>query len=150
MAGKTVSSEPPAKAGLRQALSAPVRLFMGIVDIPMRGWQKLTGLNGMAGVFLAPNMLIFTVFVLLPLVIDFIYSTTSGGAIFLPNRTYVGAEQYRILFDCGSYLDPSTCAADTFWAAVRNTAVFVVFQVSAMLVAALATALALMSSSMRA
>lgn len=62
---------------------------MGIVDIPMRGWQKLTGLNGMAGVFLAPNMLIFTVFVLLPLVINFIYSTTSGSAIFLQNRTYV-------------------------------------------------------------
>ncbi|MGO7205061.1 sugar ABC transporter permease, partial [Rhizobium ruizarguesonis] len=88
MTAKTVSSEPPARTGLRQALLAPVRLAMGIVDIPMRGWQKLTGLNGMAGVFLAPNMLIFTVFVLLPLVINFIYSTTSGSAIFLQNRTY--------------------------------------------------------------
>lgn len=143
MTAKTVSSEPPVKTGLRQALLAPVRLVMGLVDIPMRGWQKLTGLNGMAGVFLAPNMLIFTVFVLLPLVINFIYSTTSGSAIFLQNRTYVGADQYRILFDCGSYLDPSTCAADTFWAAVRNTAVFVVFQVTVMLIAALATALIL-------
>ncbi|MGO8506755.1 sugar ABC transporter permease, partial [Rhizobium leguminosarum] len=56
---------------------------------------------------------------------------------------YVGADQYRILFYCGSYLDPSTCASDTFWAAVRNTAVFVVFQVTVMLIAALATALIL-------
>ena len=124
-------------------LAAPIRLAMGIVDIPLRAWQKLTGIAGMAGVFLAPNMLIFSIFVLLPLVINFVYSMTSGPAIFLESRTFVGADQYRILFDCQNYLDPSTCTADTFWSAVRNTAFFVLFQVTAMLVTALITALIL-------
>jgi hypothetical protein len=51
-------------------------------------------LGGMAAFFLAPNMLIFGVFVLAPFVINFFYSTTGGNAFFPRRRTYVGAEQY--------------------------------------------------------
>ena len=51
-------------------------------------------------------MLIFGVFVLLPLAINVLYSFTGGPAIFLENRTFVGLDQYRTLFDCEDYLAP--------------------------------------------
>lgn len=129
--------------GIGSTLLAPVKLAMGLIDVPLRAWQKMTGLNGMAGFFLLPNMAIFSIFVLLPLVINIIYSMTGGNAIFLENRTFVGGAQYERLFTCENYLDPSSCAEDTFWRAVQNTTVFVIFQVTAMVLAALVTALIL-------
>ena len=95
---------------LGAAALAPVKLVMGAIDTPLRAWQRVAGLGGMAGFFLLPNMLIFGVFVLLPLVINFVYSMTGGPAIFLPDRSFVGAEQYARLFDCTNYIDPRTCA----------------------------------------
>ena len=97
----------------------------------------------MAAFFLAPNMLIFGIFVLFPLVINFAYSMTGGGDLFLSDRVFVGADQYRRLFDCGNYLDAGTCAEDLFWTAVWNTAFFVVLQVAIMVGVALVTALVL-------
>ncbi len=97
----------------------------------------------MAAFFLFPNMAIFGVFVLLPLVFNIAYSMTTGAALFLPERTFVGADQYRALLDCGSFLDPSTCRQDQFWTAAWNTAGFVVLQVSFLIVTATITALIL-------
>lgn len=122
---------------------APVRFVMGAIDAPLRAWQRTTGIGGMAAFFLLPNMLIFGVFVLLPLVINFVYSTTGGTAIFLADRPYVGGEQYARLFECGNYLDPNSCTEDAFWTAVGNTGWFVVLQVTLMIGAALVTALIL-------
>ena len=51
---------------------------------------------------------------------------TGGSALFLGQRPYVGSQQYAYLFDCGSYLDPSSCREDHFWRGVRNTLVFTV------------------------
>ncbi|MHC1550463.1 carbohydrate ABC transporter permease [Phyllobacterium sp. K27] len=116
---------------------------MGLLDRPLRALQRMTGLSGMAIFFLAPNMLIFGIFVLLPLFINFIYSTTGGSALFLPERTYVGADQYQRLFDCSNYLEPLTCQEDAFWTAISNTFWFVVLQVTLMIGAALVTALIL-------
>src|SRR5690606_23555923 len=59
---------------------APVHFVMRMIDFPLRGLQKVTGIGGMAAFFLAPNMLIFGIFVLLPLVINFVYSMTGGTA----------------------------------------------------------------------
>ena len=87
-------------------LMAPVGWLARAFDPPLRALQRLTGLNGMAAFFLAPNMLVFGIFVLFPLVINFAYSMTGGGALFLGDRTFVGAEQYQRLFTCGSYLRP--------------------------------------------
>jgi alpha-1,4-digalacturonate transport system permease protein len=81
--------------------------------------------------------------VLLPLVINFVYSMTGGPAIFLPSRSFVGAEQYQRLFDCENFLDRNTCAEDAFWTAVGNTGRFVVLQVALMIGTALVTALVL-------
>lgn len=122
---------------------APVGWLARAFDPPLRALQKLGGQNGMAVFFLAPNMLIFGVFVLFPLVINIAYSMTGGSALFLTNRPYVGAHQYERLFTCGSYLEPRTCAEDLFWTAVWNTATFVVFQVALMIAVALITALVL-------
>ena len=102
-----------------------------------------TGLTGMAGFFLLPNMAIFTIFVLLPLVINFVYSMSGGTAIFLAERSFVGAEQYDRLLTCTSYLDPGSCAEDRFWIAVRNTGLFLLVQVPLLIAVALITALVL-------
>ncbi len=140
------TSPTPAKRIAAFAL-APLRFVvgavMGLIDLPLRGLQKVAGQNGMAAFFLLPNMAIFAIFVLLPLVINIIYSTTGGNAIFLDNRVFVGGAQYQRLFDCDNYLMPQTCAEDTFWRAVQNTAFFVLFQVTAMVLVALITALIL-------
>lgn len=139
---ETVSKPSPVQRLAAVAL-APVRLVMGLIDRPLRALQRMTGLGGMAIFFLAPNMLIFGIFVLLPLFINFVYSTTGGSALFLPERSYVGADQYQRLFDCSNYLDPLTCQEDAFWTAVGNTFWFVVLQVTLMIGAALVTALIL-------
>lgn len=121
----------------------PVSLVMGLIDAPLRRLQKGAGINGMAAFFLLPNMAIFAVFVLLPLVINFVYSLTGGTAIFLNHRDFVGLDQYRQIFSCTNYLDPNSCVEDGFWIAARNTAAFVVFQVTLMISVALVTALVL-------
>ncbi len=135
------------KSKVGAAIAAPVLWLLGLlaslIDPPLRLWQRATGTGGMAAFFLIPNMAIFGIFVLLPLVINFAYSMTTGGALFLSDRFYVGAEQYARLLDCGNYTDPSTCKEDQFWTALRNTAMFVVLQVTLLIVAATITALIL-------
>ena len=125
------------------AVAAPIAWLAAIVDVPLKLWQRATGIAGMAAFFLAPNMLIFGVFVLAPFIINFLYSTTSGTAFFLPDRSYVGADQYQRLFECGNYLDPSSCREDLFWKAVHNTGLFVVLQVTLLIVVSMITALIL-------
>ncbi|WP_036840117.1 carbohydrate ABC transporter permease [Pleomorphomonas oryzae] len=124
-------------------MMVPVKAAMQVIDMPLRAWQRLTGLTGMASFFLLPNMAVFGIFVLVPFVINFVYSMTGGSEIFLDQRFYVGAAQYRDLLDCRSYVDPSTCVEDGFWIATRNTALFVVVQVALMILTALITALVL-------
>ena len=124
-------------------LMAPVALVARAFEVPLSALQRLAGLGGMAAFFLLPNMAVFGVFVLFPLVINIVYSMTGGTALFLADRTFVGADQYRRLFDCRNFLDPKSCAEDLFWTAVWNTAGFVVVQVVLMVVVALVTALVL-------
>jgi len=138
-----VEAERTSSTSVTGALLAPVRLVMGVIDAPLRALQKRAGLTGMAAFFLFPNMAIFTIFVLLPLVINFVYSMTGGTAIFLDGRSFVGAEQYERLLTCANYLDANSCAEDRFWIAVRNTAGFLIVQVPLLLVVALITALVL-------
>jgi alpha-1,4-digalacturonate transport system permease protein len=130
-------------SGLGARALAPLGVAMKAIDAPLRAWQRIAGIGGMAGFFLLPNMVIFGVFVLLPLVINVISSTTAGNAIFLSERSFVGLEQYARLFDCQNVLDPNTCAEDAFWTAAGNTFWFVVLQVTLMIAAALVTALIL-------
>jgi alpha-1,4-digalacturonate transport system permease protein len=123
--------------------TAPLGWLAGLMDAPLRLWQRLTGQSGMIAFFLIPNMAIFGLFVLFPLVINIAYSMTSGGALFLSDREFVGAAQYARLLSCESYTDLSTCQEDQFWTALSNTALFVVLQVTLLIVTATITALIL-------
>ncbi|MFA1625008.1 carbohydrate ABC transporter permease [Rhizobium mongolense] len=130
-------------SGIGEVVLAPVRFAMGLIDAPLRWLQRVTGISGMAAFFLLPNMLIFGIFVLLPFFINFAYSMTGGTALFLPDRSFVGGDQYARLFDCTNYLNANSCAEDTFWTAVGNTGWFVIIQVTLMIAVSLVTALIL-------
>jgi alpha-1,4-digalacturonate transport system permease protein len=93
--------------------------------------------------FLLPNLLTFSVFVFLPIALNFYYAFTGGDRILPSERTPVGTENFASLLACTDYLDPSTCSRDLFWRALFNTGLFVVIQVAAMVVLALITALVL-------
>ena len=125
------------------AIAAPLGWLARLVDPPLRLWQRVAGQTGMAAFFLLPNMAIFGIFVLLPLVLNIAYSMTTGGALFLSERTYVGSAQYARLLTCADYADIGTCAEDQFWIALRNTALFTLLQVAFLIVTATITALIL-------
>ena len=127
-------------SGLRSGIwTALVKLL----DVPMRGLQAFIGQRNMPYMFLLPNLAFFGLFVFVPLVINVWFSLTGGSALFLSQRPYVGNQQYAYLFDCGSYLNPSSCREDHFWRGVQNTLVFTFFQVTMMVLFSLLTALIL-------
>ncbi|MCT7377653.1 carbohydrate ABC transporter permease [Chelativorans salis] len=132
-------------AGERLAglLLAPVRWGMNLIDRPMTWLQRRLGLGGVAAAFLAPNLLVFGIFVLFPMMLNVAYSFTGGGALFLNNRVFVGTLQYETLLSCRDFLDASSCREDRFWRAVGNTGFFVIVQVAALVLISLATALVL-------
>lgn len=121
----------------------PFVLVARLVDLPLRVWQRWTGTGGMAAVFLLPTLLIFGVFVLVPLGLNFAYAMTGGTGILIGDRPFVGLEQYGRLLECEDYTRRLTCREDQFWTAVGNTGVFVVFQVTLMVAVSLVTALIL-------
>lgn len=109
----------------------------------MAAIQRLLGVDRMAYVFLAPNIAFFSLFVFLPIGISLWFSITGGTQLFPSERPYVGAQHYRALADCGSFLDPASCREDHFWRGVANTLKFTLFQMVAMVGTALVTALVL-------
>ncbi|MEQ9815273.1 MAG: sugar ABC transporter permease [Azospirillaceae bacterium] len=130
-------------ASLRAAAFWPLRLVMNLIDRPLTWLQATFGQRAMIVFFLLPNMAIFGIFVMLPLVINVIYSFTGGSALFLDDRVGVGFEQYQTLFDCRDFTDPFSCRQDAFWAGVYNTLTFMLLQVPAVALTALVTALVL-------
>jgi alpha-1,4-digalacturonate transport system permease protein len=140
----SIALEDPGFRGRISALAtAFVHAIMGLFNTPMSLVQRRFGIGGMGAVFLAPNMLIFTVFVLVPVAINVAYSFTGGTAIFFEGRHPVGFDQYRTLFDCGDFTNPATCQEDAFWQSIHNTVFFVLVQVAFLVLAALGTALVL-------
>ncbi len=117
--------------------------FVGLLDGLFSRIQRFTGVTGMAYVFVAPNMLVFSVFVLFPMLFNFVYTFTGSDRLFLDQRPYVGAANLERLFDCQDFLRPVTCDEDLFASAVLNTASFVVTQVAVMIAISLLTAVVL-------
>jgi alpha-1,4-digalacturonate transport system permease protein len=105
--------------------------------------QKLVGMHRMPYAFVLPNLLVFGLFSLLPMLLNFGYAFTKDPNLFLSDRPYVGMQNFQQIFDCKSILDPNSCVVDLFWRAVWNTAQFVVFQVVLMVAISLLTALIL-------
>jgi len=93
--------------------------------------------------FVAPNLLILGLFTFLPIVINFYFAFSGGVELYPSQRPLTGLDNLETLFDCGNYLDPSTCRQDIFWRAIYNTAFFAVVQVGLMVSFALVTALVL-------
>jgi alpha-1,4-digalacturonate transport system permease protein len=116
---------------------------MNLLESPLAALQKRFGISGMAYVFVLPNLLVFGIFVALPMVLNFGYAVTGSNNLLLSERPFVGTANFEALLDCGSFLDANSCAQDRFWRAVHNTALFVVIQVVAMVVLSMLTALIL-------
>jgi alpha-1,4-digalacturonate transport system permease protein len=123
-----------------QLLRGAVDLVIRVGDLILLPIQKGIGVRRMPYIFLLPNMLIFGVFVLTPMIMNFYYSMTGGTELFLRDRAFVGLDNFRYLFDCQNFLDPSTCDEDLFWRAIWNTALFVILQVGGMVLFSMATA----------
>jgi alpha-1,4-digalacturonate transport system permease protein len=124
-------------------LSGLLGVVFGLFDRPMTFIQKRFGLNRMAWVFLAPNLIIFGLFTFLPIGLNLIYATTGSDRILLAERPFVGLDNFSSLLNCGNYLDASSCERDLFWRSIYNTGLFVLVQVTAMVALSLLTALVL-------
>ena len=121
----------------------PVEWLAGVLDLPFSFIQRLLGFKRMGYFFVLPNILIFGIFILFPMLLNFYYAFTSGQSILPENRTWVGTQNLQQLLSCQDYLNVQTCREDLFWRAVSNTATFVAGQVLLMILMALITALAL-------
>ncbi len=124
-------------------LQLPWKAAMRVMETPMRGVQRLIGQARMPYIFVLPNLLIFGTFVIIPLFINFYYSMTGGTELFPADRPFIGTEQYDMLLTCENHLDSLTCREDRFWRGMYNTAFFVAFQVTAMVLISLITAIVL-------
>jgi alpha-1,4-digalacturonate transport system permease protein len=128
---------------LRALAAASATAALNSVELPMGALQRLLGVPRIGWVFVTPNLVVLGLFTFLPIVIDFFYAFTGGVELYPRERPFVGWENFATLFECGSYLDPSTCNKDLFWRAVYNTAWFAVLQVGLMVLLSLVTALVL-------
>lgn len=108
-----------------------------------RAAQRRLGTTRLAWLFVGPNLAVFGVFTFLPILINIAYALTGGVRLMPTERPYTGLENFQILFECGNYLDLSTCRKDIFWRALLNTAKFSLIQVGLMVLLSLVTALVL-------
>ncbi len=142
MASKTALRERTSSLAGRgvQGVYALVMNALGLVMEPL---QRRIGQRRMAYMFLLPNLLVFGIFILFPMLLNVYYAMTSGTALYPQDRNFVGTANFERLYTCTDYSNPNTCLEDRFWRAARNTGVFVVFQVGGMVAISLLTAMVL-------
>ena len=127
------------------------RFFIGLYDlitqildrVLFNPLQKLVGRHRMPYFFVLPNLLVFGIFSLLPMLLNFGYAFTQDPNLFLSQRAWIGMQNFQQIFDCSNVFDPNTCVVDLFWRAVGNTIKFVVFQVTLIVAISLITAIVL-------
>jgi alpha-1,4-digalacturonate transport system permease protein len=144
--------QPASNGLLHRLLSVPAdvgyRVFAAIasgidVSIATPIQHLLRKSHRMGYFFVFPNLLIFSIFVLFPVLLNFYISLTGGVQLFPRDRPFVGLDNYQQLFACANFFDPNTCVEDRFWRAIFNTFWFVLLQVSGMVLISLLTALIL-------
>jgi alpha-1,4-digalacturonate transport system permease protein len=113
---------------------------LGWIAEPM---QRGIGARRMAYFFVFPNLLIFGIFVLFPMLLNIYYSFTGGNALFPQDRPFVGGQNYQQIFSCANLLDPNSCREDRFWRGFYNTVFYVIFQVGGMVALSMLTAVVL-------
>ena len=117
--------------------------LMNGLEVLIRPIERRLGIERIGYFFVLPNLLIFGIFVLFPMLLNFYYSFTSGTELYLADRNFAGAANFEVLLDCENFLEPNSCDEDLFWRGVFNTIFFVVFQVAGMVLFSLLTALVL-------
>ncbi len=117
--------------------------IVSVTDLVFGSLQKLIGVKGMPYFFVMPNLLVFGIFILYPVLLNFVYAFTGGPSFFPDQRPFVGTANFDRLFACDSILQPNSCTEDIFWRSVHNTIFFVIFQVSLMVLFAMITAIVL-------
>ncbi|MBK8033443.1 MAG: sugar ABC transporter permease [Chloroflexi bacterium] len=128
---------------LSSLFSLLYRLIMGSLGLIFDPLQKLIGTKAMPYLFVIPNLVLFIIFALIPIFMNFVYAVTGGTALLPANRPYIGLQNFNALLTCGNFLDPNSCVADLFWRGVMNTIVYVIVEVGLLLVLAMITALIL-------
>lgn len=128
---------------ISKIFSGIYELFVAIPDLIFVQIQKIIGNTRMPYIFVLPNLLIFGIFILFPMLLNFVYAFTGGTDFFPDQRPWVGTANFEQLLDCTNYLQPNTCREDLFWRAVYNTAGYVVAQVTLLILVSLITALIL-------
>ncbi len=125
-------------------LMAPFEMLLTPIQIRMGNKQ-------MAYLFILPNMLIFGVFILMPMLLNFYFGFTDSTS-FNPEKRWADSEEQlhtesmEKLIICENYGKPDcgdNIVGTDFWRAVPNTFKYVAFQVISMVFLALITALAL-------
>jgi len=112
-------------------------------DIAFSFIQRVIGLRRMPYIFVLPNLLVFGIFILFPMLLNFVYAFTGGTEFFLDQRPWVGTANFEQLLTCENYLNPNTCYQDRFWRSIFGTLWYVIGQVSFMVVISIITALVL-------
>ncbi len=141
---QTQNSNPTAYKKPRKGIFEYLYLLLiGLLDRGFTLLQSLIGVKGMAYVFIVPNLLIFGIFILMPMLLNFGYAFTGGSQLYLEDRPYVGTRNLEQLFDCEDFFEYRSCREENFIRALGNTASFVISQVLLMVVTSLFTALVL-------
>jgi alpha-1,4-digalacturonate transport system permease protein len=141
MSGKT--SDNPLAGFFRQIFGSIVDFFMNLIDLIFTGVQRVIGFRRMPYIFVLPNLLIFGIFILFPMLLNFVYASTGGTDLYLNDRPFVGTANFERLLTCDNFTVPNTCQEDLFWRAVFNTMQYVLLQVALMIVVSLITAIVL-------
>jgi multiple sugar transport system permease protein len=135
----TMSGQPAPVAG-RAAAAADAAVEMvdegGDSRKPRGRSSAIHGSRLTPYLFLAPFLTLFTVFVLFPGVLG-IWISLHNWDFLLPNKPFVGAENYLNLFDS------SSVQFESFWSSMRATAIFVVISVPFLVVLPLLLAMLL-------
>ncbi len=122
---------------------ALLEIVAALFDLLFAPLQRILGVQRMGYVFVLPNLLIFGIFVLLPMLLNFVFAMTSGQSILPENRTFVGTDNVQTLLTCTDYNNYLTCEEDLFWRSVSNTLIYLSGEIIGIILVALLTALML-------
>ncbi len=75
--------------------------FVSLTDLIFGTIQRWIGLKGMPYIFVLPNLLIFGIFILFPMLLNFVYAFTGGTEFFIDQRPWVGTANFEQLLTCG-------------------------------------------------
>jgi alpha-1,4-digalacturonate transport system permease protein len=126
-----------------QAVSTIVEICLWPIEILFDTLQQVIGIRRMPYLFVLPNLLIFGIFILFPMLLNFAYAFTGGTEFFPDQRPWVGTANFEQLLTCENFIDPNTCYEDRFWRAVYNSIGYVIAEVLLLVLVSLTTALVL-------